>query len=242
MISVHKLDIICLSETYLNPESSPDDENLETPGYNIFRKDHSSNTKRGEVCVYYKNTLSFQIINIKDLQECITFQIRIGRKCCKFICIYRSPSQTNDEFESFLKNFELTLDKIHEDNPFMIFVLGDFNFFKSATSCLLAAPSYASISHNFCFIKLLTLTLITFFLITLTFDYNSFSSCIDQVVFVKIDLPILYLPHYEITVWFYEKANPELIRRAISEFYWTRALSNVSIDKKFAISPKRYLI
>ena len=37
------------------------------------------------------------------------------------------PSQTNDEFESFLKNFELSVDKIHEDNPFMISVLGDFN-------------------------------------------------------------------------------------------------------------------
>ena len=126
-ISVHKLDIICLSETYLNSETSPDDDNLEIPGYNIIRKDHPSNTKRGGVCVYYKNTLPFKIINIKYLQECITFEIRIGRKCCKFICLYRSPSQTNDEFESFLKNFELTLDKIHEDNPFMISVLGDFN-------------------------------------------------------------------------------------------------------------------
>ena len=31
------------------------------------------------------------------------------------------------EFKSFLKSFELTLDKTHEDNPFMISVLGDFN-------------------------------------------------------------------------------------------------------------------
>ena len=51
--------------------------------------------------------------------------IKIRRKCCKFICLYRPPSQTNEK--SFLKNFELTLDKIHEDNPFMISVLGDFN-------------------------------------------------------------------------------------------------------------------
>ena len=49
------------------------------------------------------------------------------QKGCKFICLYRSPSQTNGEFESFLKNFKVTLDKIHEDNPFMISVLGDFN-------------------------------------------------------------------------------------------------------------------
>ena len=69
-ISVHKLDVICLSETYLNSETSPDNDNLD--GYNIIRKDHPSNTKRGGVCVYYKNTLSFKLINIKYLQECIT--------------------------------------------------------------------------------------------------------------------------------------------------------------------------
>ena len=89
---------------------------MERPSYNIIRKDHPSNTKRGGVCV-------FKLVNIKYLQECITFEIRIGRKCCKFICLYRSSIQTNDVFESFLKNFELTLDKIHEDNPFMISAL-----------------------------------------------------------------------------------------------------------------------
>ena len=66
-----KLDIICFSETYLYSETSPDDDNLEIPGYSIIRKDHPSNTKRGGVCVYYKNTLTFKIINIKYLQECI---------------------------------------------------------------------------------------------------------------------------------------------------------------------------
>ena len=102
-ISVPKLDITCLSETYLNSETSPDDDNLEIPGYNTIRKDHPSNTTRWGVCFYYKNTLPFKLINIKCLQECITSEIRIGRKCCKFICLYRSPSQTSDEFESFLK-------------------------------------------------------------------------------------------------------------------------------------------
>ena len=122
-ISVHKSDIICLSETYLNSKSSPDDDNLEISGYNIIIKDHPSNTKRREVCIYYKNTLSFKLIDIKYLQKCITFEIRTGRKCREFICLCRSQSQTNDEFESFLKNDELTLDKINEDNPVIISVL-----------------------------------------------------------------------------------------------------------------------
>ena len=104
-ISVHKLDIICISETYLNSKTLPDDQNLEKPGYNIIRKDYPSNTKRDGVCVYYENTLPFKSVNIKYLQKYITFEIRIDRKCCKLICFYRSQSQTNDEFETFLKLF-----------------------------------------------------------------------------------------------------------------------------------------
>ena len=115
-VSVHKFDIICLSETYLNSETSSDDCNVELPGYNIIRDDQPSNTKRGELCVYYKNTLPFKLITINYLQKCISFDIRIGEKCCKCFYLYGSPSRTNDEFESFLKNFELTLDKGHEEN------------------------------------------------------------------------------------------------------------------------------
>ena len=57
-------------------------------------------------------------------------------------------------------------------------------------------------------------------------------NCHHQVVFAKLNLSILYPPPYERTVWFSKTANPELIRRAINEFDWIRALSNVSIDEK----------
>ena len=65
------------------------------------------------------------------------------------------------------------------------------------------------------------------------------TNCHHQVVFEKFNLSILYPPPYERTVWFYEKADPELIRRAVNEFAWIRALLNVS---GFPISPKHYLI
>ena len=49
---VHSLDIICFSETYLTSETPPNDTRLELPGYNLFRSCHTSNNKRGGVCVY----------------------------------------------------------------------------------------------------------------------------------------------------------------------------------------------
>ena len=51
-IFVHKFDVICPSQTYLNSETSPDGDNLEITGYNIIRQDHPSKTKRRAVCVY----------------------------------------------------------------------------------------------------------------------------------------------------------------------------------------------
>ena len=126
-ISVHKFDIICFSETYLNSEIPSDNKNLETPGYNLVREDHPSNSKRAGVCVYYKSSLPFTVINIKYLHESISCELTIRGKCRKFSYLYMSPSQTHDEFETFLKNFELTLDRNHENNSFMTVVLGDFN-------------------------------------------------------------------------------------------------------------------
>ena len=41
--------------------------------------------------------------------------------------MYRTPNQSQDEFETFTKNLELILDNIFETNPFLVIALGDFN-------------------------------------------------------------------------------------------------------------------
>ena len=46
-IATYKLDVICLSETYLDSSISNDDDNLEIPGYDLYTVNHPSNTKRG---------------------------------------------------------------------------------------------------------------------------------------------------------------------------------------------------
>ena len=61
------------------------------------------------------------------LQECINFELKIGHKLCNFISFYRSPSQTQDEFEKFSENLERHLDDLRQNNPFLVVVIGDFN-------------------------------------------------------------------------------------------------------------------
>ena len=66
--------------------------------------DHCSNTKCGGVYLYYNCLLHLKVIDVSYLQECINFEAKIANKTCNFVSLYRSPSQTKDEFEYFIKN------------------------------------------------------------------------------------------------------------------------------------------
>ena len=123
-IAIHKFDIICLSETYLDSSTTSDDDNFAISGYNLIRSDHSSNNKRGGVC---KNVLPLRVLSIQYLQECINFELNIGGKICNFISLHISPSQTQDEFEKFIDNLELNLETLCQNNPFLIVLIGDLN-------------------------------------------------------------------------------------------------------------------
>ena len=126
-ISLHNLDLVCISKAYLDSTTALDDENLAITGYNLLRPDHACNSKRGGVCVYYESPLASGLIDVHYLQECLIFEILIGGKSCNFISLYRSPSQSSDSFEEFADNLQLSLDKISNQNPFLTVVLGDFN-------------------------------------------------------------------------------------------------------------------
>ena len=53
--------------------------------------------------------------------------MKIGKKLFNFTVLYRSLRKSQDDFETFLKNFELNLDKILDNIPFLTVALGDFN-------------------------------------------------------------------------------------------------------------------
>ena len=116
-IAIHKFDIICISETYLDSSTPSDDNNLEISGYTLVRSDHPSNN-RGSVCIYYKSSLPLRILIVQYLQESICFELKIRGKTCNFLPLYRSPSQSQNDFETFTENFELNLENLVQRNPF----------------------------------------------------------------------------------------------------------------------------
>ena len=114
---------MCLSETYLDSSILKDDNNLEISGYNLCRKAHLLSIKRGGICIYYKISLPLKIKDIHYLQECINFEIEIKDKLCNLISLYRSPNQSQDDFESFINNLECNLDSVMVNNPFLPFLV-----------------------------------------------------------------------------------------------------------------------
>ena len=55
------------------------------------------------------------------------FELMVGDKPSNFIALYRSPSQSQDQFESFKENLGLNLESAVQNNPFLVVLLGDFN-------------------------------------------------------------------------------------------------------------------
>ena len=126
--SIHKFDLIALSETYLNNSISNEDIPLQGFSHNVFRSDHPSNAKRGGVCLYYKEKLSIkQRPDLQILSECVVAEITSNRKKIFFVVLYRSHSQSFQQFKQFLDGVESMISNIKTLKPHCLVITGDFN-------------------------------------------------------------------------------------------------------------------
>ena len=76
---LHSYDLICLSETWLDSTASTDSNDLFLNCYNLHRVDDPDNVKKGGVCVYDKQTLADQFLQIK-LDQCIVSEVTFKNK------------------------------------------------------------------------------------------------------------------------------------------------------------------
>ena len=123
----HNYGIICLAETFLNFSILSDDNRIAIDGYNLIRSDHPSDSKKGGVCIYYKEHIRLILRDDINTLECLVTEIYSQNKKCFLTCIYHSPSQNQDEFKNFCINFDLVLNNINDKLPLCSIVTGDFN-------------------------------------------------------------------------------------------------------------------
>ena len=164
--------------------------------------------------------------------------------------IYRSPSQNNSEFDSFLRSVERLLSDIKKIKPFLSVITGDFN---ARTLCWWSEDINTSEG-----MKLLSLTSangVSQLINEPTHLQTSNSSCIDliftdqpslsvnsgvhaslhpnchhQIVHSSFSLNISYPPPYQRLVWDYKKADSKSIRKALDSVNWERLFDQLEIN------------
>ena len=90
--TLHKFDLICLSETYLDSSISIEEKSLIIDGYKLLHADHPSDTKRGGVCIYHKESMYVKVLNLSQLPEYLVCEVSIHNKKGYFVTLYQSPS------------------------------------------------------------------------------------------------------------------------------------------------------
>ena len=196
--------------------------------------------------------LPLRVLDIQYLHECINFELKVGDKLCSFVAYYRSPSQTQDEFEKLSENLELNLGTLSQKHSFLVVAIGDFNtkpkswYINDITTSqgnvlenitsqfglqqIIKEPTHILDNSSSCIDLIFTSQP------NLTIESGVYPSlhpnCHHQVVYAKFNLKIYYPPQYYREVWHYKDANIELIRKEIDGFNWQKAFSNKNNKEK----------
>ena len=168
--------------------------------------------------------------------------VKLGDKICNFVSLYRSPNQSEDEFENFSNNFELTL----------IVAIGDFNAKSSnwytGDTNIFEGSKIEAITSQFGLQQIINepthiqgksescIDLIFSSQPNLVMSSGIHSSlhqnCHHQIKFAKFNLKVHYPRPYEREVWHFKKVNTDHIKRAINRDPWERSFANLDINEK----------
>ena len=253
-----------LCETWLSSDTSNMD--IEIAGFSNepFRADspQADTHKRGGVCMYYD--VNLPISERKDLcilDECIIAEIKLNTKKMFYVLIYRSPSQSSNELDEFIKNLESIIDKMKKEKPTLILLTGDLNarstqFWSEETSENMAGKKLADLANEFNFTQLinepthiprdniqtcidLILTDDKFAIIDSGVIPSLDSMCKHQIVHGKIDFHIPSPPKYTRQIWNYGKSDLMGIRNDVNNMDWINLFSNKTVDEMTEILTDR---
>ena len=120
MIASEELDIIGITETWIQEKTKDFIGEYEIPGYKLFKKDRL-NKKGGGVMLYVRNHLNPTECKIESNYEVIGANINSLGKNLSILVIYRPPHQTQEHDEEFYRQLG------KEVNNKLSVLMGDFN-------------------------------------------------------------------------------------------------------------------
>ena len=202
--------------------------------------------------VYFKEFLPVRCLSNSYLKECLILEVSINNKRGYVALLYRSPSQTSDEFDSFITNLEKNVVDISRSNPHFLLLIGDFNSKSSNWSSndtttaegaqvdyftslygmkqVITEPTHILESSASCIDLILTNRP------NLVMDSGVHLSlhekCHHQIIFSKLNLRIEYPPPYICKIWDYNRSEIDSINRSIETFYWSYLFSGKSVHEQ----------
>ena len=146
----------------------------------------------------------------------------------------------------------LTTEALIQKNPFLIVIIGDFNAkFNKWCSTDKTTPEVSKlttqyeldqilketthISDNYRSCIDLTFTSQPNLVVDFGIHPSLHENCHNQIIYDKFDLKIFYPPPYERTVWHYQKADTELIKRSFENFDWQNAFLNCNQNEQASV-------
>ena len=157
--------------------------------------------------------------------------------------MYRSPSQTTDEFDELLVKLEGIIDNIsNPGSPNLIFLIGDFNAKLSTwkhddpdtdegiaistittsygLTQIINEPTHILSNSSSCIDLLFTNQPN---MISKSGVYSSLHpSCHHQIIYANINFKVFFPPPYHRQVWHYTRCNVVGIRQSIDNIDWDR--------------------
>ena len=239
--SVHKFDLIAISETMLNSTIGNDVISIDGFSREIYRADHPSDNKIGGVCLYFREGLPIKRRkDLELLQEMIVAEITISRKKVLFSTIYRSPSQNSEQFEHFIDRLHRSLNVMQRERPHLIILTGDLNCRSSqwwaqdveepegmALEELIETNNLHQLIDEPTNIRGEAMSCID---LIITDQPNLFlqsgvhssldQNCQHQIIYGKINISLPPPPPYKRTVWEYGKANVAKIKADLNAVDW----------------------
>ena len=261
-VTQYNCDIIFLSETFLNSSIQNYDDRIKIDGYNLIRSDHPTDSKRGGVCIYYKKHISLiKRDDICTLENCLVTEIRSQNEKCFLTCLYRSPSQSHNEFENFSKKFDILFSQINGEFPICLVVTGHFNAQCSRwgrnditniagkeIDFLKSSAGYTQIIDNSIHVMNKSQSCIDLIFCTNQnvvskhgVDASLFDKCHHNVIYGKINIRVPLPPVFIREIWNYSKADVQNIRKSILDFNWRKFFESPSVDSKVDLLNKTLL-
>ena len=194
-------------------------------------------------------SLPVRIKTLSYFKEALLLEMIHDNKKVLVFVIYRSPSQSNCEFESFLSHL---LSEINKCKPSLAVITGDFSARSPAWwskdihstdgsrlfsltsangfSQLINEPTHIQTNSSSCIDLIFTNQPN----LSVNSGVHSFlhNNCHHQIVYSTFNLNIYYAPPYQRLVWDYKKADEKSIRKALDLVNWGRLFDHKNIDSQ----------